>query len=158
MPLIELRTEINAAQQIVFDLSRSIDLHKISTIQTKEEAVAGRTSGLISLGERVTWRARHFGFYQLLTVAITSFDYPDYFVDEMEKGAFEWFIHKHIFTEKAGITVMTDIFEYRSPLGFLGKIADYLFLKSYMTDLLVKRNAIIKDFAETDKWQQLKGL
>ncbi|MEH6514179.1 hypothetical protein [Maribacter arcticus] len=47
MPRIELRTEINAPKEIVFDLSRSIDLHKISTEHTKEEAISGKTSGLI---------------------------------------------------------------------------------------------------------------
>ena len=36
MPKIELKTEIKAEKEIVFDLSRSIDLHKISTEQTKE--------------------------------------------------------------------------------------------------------------------------
>ena len=40
---------------VVFDLSRSIDLHKISTQQTKEEDIPGVTSGLIKKGEWVTW-------------------------------------------------------------------------------------------------------
>lgn len=76
MPEIELRTEINAKKEIVFDLSRSIDLHKISTHQTKEQAIAGKTSGLIGLDESVTWRAKHFGIYQTLTSKITEFDPP----------------------------------------------------------------------------------
>jgi hypothetical protein len=54
MPILKLKTSINADIQIVFDLSRSIDLHKISTEHTNEEAVAGKTSGLIELGEQVT--------------------------------------------------------------------------------------------------------
>ena len=37
-------------------------------------AVGGRTSGLIGLGEEVTWRARHFGVTQHLTSKITAFD------------------------------------------------------------------------------------
>jgi len=51
---------------------------------------------------------------------------------------------------------MTDIFDYKSPLMFLGKIADYLFLKKYMTRLLEERNQIIKEFAESDKWKEVK--
>ena len=47
MPRIELRTEIKASKEIVFDLSRSIDLHKISTEHTKETAIDGKTAGLI---------------------------------------------------------------------------------------------------------------
>jgi hypothetical protein len=52
MPVINLHTQINAPIGIVFDLSRSIDLHKISTAHTNEEAIAGVTSGLIGMGER----------------------------------------------------------------------------------------------------------
>jgi len=39
MPKIELKTEIKAKKDIVFDLSRSIDLHKISTEHTNEDAI-----------------------------------------------------------------------------------------------------------------------
>jgi len=38
MPQIELETIINSEIEICFDLSRSIDLHKISTAATKEKA------------------------------------------------------------------------------------------------------------------------
>ncbi|HKG07357.1 MAG TPA: hypothetical protein VKB19_12895 [Pedobacter sp.] len=53
MPVIRLETLINADQNTVFDLSRSIDLHQISTAQTNERVVAGRFSGLILLDESV---------------------------------------------------------------------------------------------------------
>ena len=50
---------------------------------------------------------------------------------------------------------MTDIFDYKSPLGFLGKLADKLFLKNYMSKLLKERNRIVKEFAESEKWKEL---
>lgn len=50
MPVIELVTEINAPIHVCFDMARSIDLHKLSTAQTREEAVAGAASGLIAPG------------------------------------------------------------------------------------------------------------
>ena len=154
MPRIELQTEIKADRNIVFDLSRSIDLHKISTEQTNEEAIAGKTSGLIGMNESVTWRAKHFGIYQKLTSKITEFERPSMFVDEMVKGAFKSFRHEHHFEDLNGVTLMTDYFNYKSPFGILGKLADKLFLKKYMTDLLAERNRIVKDFAETDKWKK----
>lgn len=155
MPKIELRTEIKADKKIIFDLSRSIDLHKISTEHTNEQAIAGKTSGLIGLNESVTWRAKHFGIYQNLTSRITEFDRPNYFADEMQKGAFQEFKHEHHFAELNGGTLMTDIFEYRSPLGVLGKLADKLFLEKYMTDLLTERNRIVKEYAESDRWKEV---
>lgn len=155
MPRIELQTEIKADRKIVFDLSRSIDLHKISTEQTNENAIAGKTSGLIELNESVTWKARHFGIYQKLTSKITEFYSPNYFTDEMISGAFRSFKHEHHFKEYNQGTLMIDIFDYKSPLGFLGKLADTLFLENYMRDLLYHRNQIVKEFAESDKWKQV---
>ncbi len=155
MPRIELQTEIKAKKEIVFDLSRSIDLHKISTEHTNETAIAGKTSGLIELNESVTWRAKHFGIYQKLTSKITEYDRPNYFADEMVRGAFGEFKHEHHFVEFNNGTLMTDLFEYKSPLGILGKIADYLFLEKYMTELLTERNRIVKSYAESDKWKQI---
>jgi hypothetical protein len=43
---------------------------------------------------------------------------------------------------------MKDVFDFESPLGVLGKLANVLFLKSYMTKLLVERNRVIKEVAE----------
>jgi len=105
-------------------------------------------SGLIELGESVTWRAKHFGFFQELTSRITTFDKPNSFTDEMVKGAFKSFQHVHQFEPAGNGTNMIDIFSYTSPLGILGKIADYLFLKKYMKELLINRNTIIKEYAE----------
>lgn len=155
MPRIELQTEIKADRNIVFDLSRSIDLHKISTEHTNEEAIAGKTSGLIGMDESVTWRAKHFGIYQNLTSKITEYDRPKHFVDEMVNGAFKEFKHEHHFAELNDGTLMTDIFDYKSPFGILGKVADKLFLKKYMTELLTERNRIVKQFAESERWKEV---
>lgn len=103
----------------------------------------------------MTWRAKHFGIYQNLTSKITEFDSPNYFADEMVSGAFSRFKHEHHFTDFNGGTMMTDFFDYQSPFGILGKLADSLFLKKYMTNLLIKRNRIIKEFAESDNWKEV---
>jgi ligand-binding SRPBCC domain-containing protein len=155
MPVIEIETLIEAPAEIVFDLSRSIDLHKLSTAKTNEEAIAGVTTGLISMNESVTWRARHFGVYQTLTSKITEFDRPKYFVDEMVKGTFRSFKHEHNFQQQNGTTVMRDIFDYKSPFGFFGQLADILFLKRYMSRLLINRNEMIKEFAENGRWKEV---
>jgi len=153
MPSIDLETRIKAPIEVCFDLCRSIDLHKISAQQTNEKAIAGVTSGLINEGETVTWRAKHLGVYQKLTSIVTACEKPHYFVDEMVKGTFKRFKHEHFLEEKNGQTFVVDIFDYESPLGLLGKIADVFFLENYMRRFLEKRNQVIKEFAESDKWK-----
>src|SRR6185503_3739919 len=57
LPRIELCTRIEASPERCFDLSRDIDLHVRTMHASGERAVGGRTSGLIELGDSVTWRA-----------------------------------------------------------------------------------------------------
>ena len=149
MPLIELTTEIRAPVERVFNLARSIDAHLSSTAQTNERAVGGRTSGLIELGETVTWEARHLGVRQRLTVEITEMSFPYSFEDVMTKGAFSHMRHRHEFTETDGVTTMGDRFEFVAPLGILGRVAERLFLTAYMTRFLKIRNAHLKTIAES---------
>jgi ligand-binding SRPBCC domain-containing protein len=153
MPVIHLVTEIKAPIERCFDLSRSIDLHLVSTSKTDEKAIAGVTKGLISLNQHVTWRARHFGIYQNLTSRIAAYEFPRYFESKMVKGAFKKIDHKHLFEQKGEITIMKDHFDFEVPLGILGKIASQLFLINYMKQLLEERNRIIKKVAESDEWK-----
>lgn len=67
MSKIEINTLIEADVEICFDLARDIDFHKESLKHSHEKAVAGKTSGLIGLGEWVTWEAKHLGIKQRLT-------------------------------------------------------------------------------------------
>jgi ligand-binding SRPBCC domain-containing protein len=153
MTRIELSTFINAPVARCFDLARSIDLHVDSMSQTGEKAIAGRTAGLIGPGDSVTWRAKHFGIWQTLTSKITEFDFPHHFTDEMVAGAFKSFRHEHLFFPVNGQTVMKDIFVFESPYGIIGELANCLFLGNYMTKLLEKRNEVIKQFAESEKYR-----
>ena len=152
--IITLTTNIDAAVEVVFDLSRSIDFHIATASHAKEEAVAGRMSGLIELDETVTWEATHFFVRQRMTVRITAFDRPNHFRDSMVSGAFARFDHDHHFKACDSGTEMTDVFDFASPLGPLGQLADWLFLKRYMTIMLLDRNRLIKETAESENAHQ----
>ena len=151
MPIIHLSIDIQAPREVVFDLARSVEIHEKSTKKTNEKALTGKTSGLMNLNDTVTWRAKHFGVYQKLSVKITALKKPNYFVDEMISGIFKSFRHEHHFTQVGKTTTMEDIFNYQSPLGRIGKIADWLFLKRYMTNFLNTRNFTIKEIAESEQ-------
>ncbi len=156
MPKIEIETLIKTSDiKKVFDLSRNIDLHIISTERSNEKAIAGVTTGLISKGETVTWRAKHLGVYHTLISIITDCNSPTYFADEMVKGVFKSFRHEHYFSKVNNTVVLRDIFEYRSPFGILGRFVDFLFLKNYMKRFLLERNKVIKAYAESDKWRKI---
>lgn len=148
MPTIQIITHINAPPERCFDLARDIGFHTRSLAHTGERAVAGRTAGLIELGESVTWEGRHLGVRQRFTARVTQFDHPHFFRDEMTKGAFTSFTHDHHFEPQGTVTAMTDRVRFRSPFGPLGHIANQLFLTAYLRALLRGRCNAIKHEAE----------
>jgi ligand-binding SRPBCC domain-containing protein len=155
---IEEVTFIDAPADRCFDLARSVEVHLAGNIHFGEQAMAtgGVTSGLIGLGQRVTWRgARHFGLRFQLTSEITAMQTPSYFEDVMIKGPFQSMRHDHYFRSlPAGGTEMKDVFCVTAPLGLLGRLAEALVLGRYMRALLQERNRVLKQIAEGADWQR----
>ena len=121
-----------------------------SVAHTDEKAIAGKTSGLIGMGEEVTWRARHFGITQQFTSRITAFDRPRYFQDAMQRGAFQSFVHDHFFESEGNRTKMTEVLTFSAPFGILGRIAEKLILRRYLQRLLRMRVATITGALRAD--------
>lgn len=86
--------------------------------------------------------------WQNLTTKITAFNAPHFFADEMVSGAFKSFRHEHYFTADGNGTLMRDVFVFESPCGILGRAFNKLVLTRYMTELLERRNEVIKRVAE----------
>lgn len=66
---------------------------------------------------------------------ITHVQEGKYFVDEQRFGPYALWHHQHHFREVPGGVEMTDIVNYRVPLGFLGRIANTLFVKSQLKQI-----------------------
>jgi ligand-binding SRPBCC domain-containing protein len=148
MTTIVVATRIAAPIELCFDLARDVEAHLETSSSTGERAVGGKTSGLLDLGDVVTFEAVHFGIRQRLTSKIVEFDRPSRFVDEMVKGAFVSLRHVHEFVVDGQSVVMRDTLAWRSPLGFLGVVADTLFVKRHMRAFMVKKQSQLKQYAE----------
>ncbi|MEV4576838.1 SRPBCC family protein [Nonomuraea jabiensis] len=152
MSRFEVTTLVLAPPPVVFDASLSVELHTSSMRGSREQAVAGVTSGVLSLGDQVTWRARHFGLTWHLTSTISAHVRPSYFVDEQVSGPFRHWRHAHTFepAHDSGVeaTLMKDVVDFAAPAGPLGALADALVLRRYLTRLILLRNAYIKETTE----------
>jgi ligand-binding SRPBCC domain-containing protein len=159
MITLEEITLIAAPMARCFDLARSVEVHLAGNTHFGEQAVAleGVATGLLNLGDTVTWRARHFFVRQRLTSRITAYEPPAYFQDTMLRGAFRSMQHDHYFrTLPTQETEMRDVFRFAAPIPLLGRIAETLVLGRYMQALLRERNAVIKQIAEspTEEWRR----
>lgn len=129
-----------------FDVSLDVDLHLESMADSDESVVGGVAGGGMQLGDDVTWRARHFGIWWMMTSTITEFDRPYMFVDEQKHGPFKQFRHVHRFEAVEGGTRMTDDVTFTAPLGPLGRIAERFALRSYIPKLIDRRNEALARF------------
>lgn len=155
MAIIHLTTIIEAPVERVFDLSRSVRLHKVSMTDHKEEIIAGLTTGLMEKGDTVTWKACHLLKTRVLKTAITDMQKYTCFTDEQVEGDFEMMKHEHHFKPCENGTIMIDIFTYASPYGLVGGLISKAYLSGYLKKLLEKRNAILKKYAESNQWKQI---
>lgn len=146
---------IHASAQRCFDLARSVEVHLAGNIHWGEQAAAeaGITSGLLEMGQRVSWRATHFGVRFRLTSEIVAMDRPAYFQDVMIRGPFRFMQHDHFFrTLSQQRTEMKDVFCFAAPVPVLGRIIEIAVLRRYMRRLLRERNAVLQRIAESSEW------
>ena len=151
MPTVTLVTEIHAPIDRCFDLCRDLEVHSRTVAHTQERLVGAKTTGLAEAGDVLTFEAVHLGVRQRLVSRISEVERPYLFADDMVSGAFARLRHVHTFTATGRGALMRDRLEWTSPLGVLGKLADWLFLERYMTRFLVTRNQNLKAIAEGEE-------
>lgn len=76
---------------------------------------------------------------------ITQIKHHEHFIDDQRVGPFALWHHQHHFRELSPErTEMRDILHYQAPLGFLGTIADKLFVHKQVQGIFIAREDAIK--------------
>lgn len=149
---IIIETIINAPPELCFDLALDVGVHAESAAFSNERIIEpGKLSGRLELGDRVTFEGRHFGLRQRFTAKIVEVDRPHRFVDEMVRGAFKRLRHIHEFHPRGAGTLMRDLLEWEAPLGFLGRVADRLYLERHMRWFVTTKQQRLKQIAEDSR-------
>jgi ligand-binding SRPBCC domain-containing protein len=149
MPTVVIETTIDAPVELCFDLARDVGVHAESAAFSSERIVEpGRIDGLLERGDLVAFEGRHFGIRQRFVARITELDRPIRFVDEMVHGAFRRLRHIHEFEWIGNGTLMRDIVEWQAPFGFIGRLADALFLRRHMAWFVFTKQSVLKQIAE----------
>lgn len=76
---------------------------------------------------------------------ITHVKDSEYFVDEQRFGPYQLWHHQHHFKVIDGGVEMTDIVHYRNPFGFLGNIANALFVKVQLKQIFSYRIKVVEE-------------
>ena len=84
-----------------------------------------------------------FGIRLKWMTEITHVKEKEYFVDEQRFGPYALWHHQHHFKQVEGGIMMTDIVNYAIPLGFLGQLANTLFVKKKLKEVFSFREEAI---------------
>lgn len=146
---ITVTTVIDAPIERCFDLARNVEVHAHTAAFTAERVVApGRMSGLLELGDMVTFEGRHFGLRLRHTARIVEMERPASFIDESVRSPFRRFRHLHEFHAHHQATEVVDTLEWAAPLGVLGRIADRLFVERHMVSFVRFKQRALRGLAE----------
>jgi ligand-binding SRPBCC domain-containing protein len=94
------------------------------------------TSDDIYAGQMITYSVAPIAKIPLFWMTeITAVEKHRYFIDEQRRGPYKMWHHQHHFTTTEKGVEMTDIVHYELPLGILGQIAHWLFVKRQLNQI-----------------------
>lgn len=139
---------IPATKSSVWDyISTPVNLQKITPEYMNFE-ITSDVPEKMHPGLIISYRVSPLPFYRTSWLTeITHIHVEDYFVDEQRMGPYRLWHHQHHLKEIKGGTEMTDIVTYIPPLGFLGALANTLFIKAQLQRIFdFRKTAIEKHF------------
>jgi ligand-binding SRPBCC domain-containing protein len=148
MERIERTVVIDAPIERVFHFHD--DTQNLLKITPPNIKVTIETMGSPGLGYEVTLKIRQFLFFVMRWhVKITEYQPPVLMVDEQVRGPFASWKQTRRLQTVNGKTELTDIVEYETPFGFLGRIANTLVIRRQVEEMFSYRQAATKRLLES---------
>ena len=120
--------------------SDPINLRFITPDYLDLEMIAGNRPAPMYPGQLIQYRIRPLlGISMYWMTEITHVEHQKLFVDEQRFGPYQFWHHEHHFRETDSGIEMTDIVHWRAPFGFVGNIANGLFLRRQVEELFACR-------------------
>ncbi len=133
---------LKVMQELPIDISEAwdffsspINLEKITPRHMRFHITSGVPKAMYP-GQIISYRVSPFpGIKTNWVTEITHVVDKKFFVDEQRFGPYSLWHHEHHFEERDGSVLMTDKVSYKIPLGFLGRIAHFLFVKKQLRSI-----------------------
>ena len=132
-------TLIDAPVEAVWEFHQSVEALKALTppgrrVEVLSEDTAVRDGAIHRL------KVRQFGIPLIWEAEISEVDPPNGFTDTARASPFRVWKHRHAFIAEGSKTRLKDTVEYEAPFGFLGRIADKLFISRDIDRLFAFRH------------------
>lgn len=84
------------------------------------------------------------GIKMLWLTEIKHLKEKEYFVDEQRAGPYKMWHHLHKLTRFDNYVLMSDVVTYRPPYGFIGSMANSMFIRNKLKDIFEYRRAVLE--------------
>jgi ligand-binding SRPBCC domain-containing protein len=121
------------------------NLQKI-TPENMEFRITSKVDKKAYIGQIITYKVGILpGIKQNWVTEITQVKDQKYFIDEQRFGPYKMWHHEHWFEDlQNGQTLMRDKISYKIPFGYLGDLAQYLFIKRQLKTIFNYRYRILE--------------
>ena len=152
MKLYQIKTQ----QKLPISIEKAWDffsnpknLKKITPEEMSFEIISGAEKSIYP-GQIIQYNVSPiFGIKLRWVTEITHVIDNKYFVDEQRFGPYSLWHHKHFFKEIKGGILMEDVVDYKIPLGWLGQLAHFIFVKNRLKKIFkFRENKLIKLFGK----------
>ena len=152
MKLYQIKTQ----QKLPISIEKAWDffsnpknLKKITPEEMSFEIISGAEKSIYP-GQIIQYNVSPiFGIKLRWVTEITHVIDNKYFVDEQRFGPYSLWHHKHFFSEIKGGILMEDVVDYKIPLGWLGQLAHFIFVKNRLKKIFkFRENMLVKLFGK----------
>ena len=152
MKLYQIKTQ----QKLPISIEKAWDffsnpknLKKITPEEMSFEIISGAEKSVYP-GQIIQYNVSPiFGIKLRWVTEITHVIDNKYFVDEQRFGPYSLWHHKHFFNEIKGGILMEDVVDYKIPLGWLGQLAHFIFVKNRLKKIFkFRENKLVKLFGK----------
>lgn len=97
-------------------------------------------------GEIITYRVKLApGIWRPWVTEIKTVEERRSFIDEQRAGPYRFWHHRHLFEEMNGGVQMSDLVHYAVGYGFLGEIANTLFVRKKLEEIFSFRRKVLDE-------------
>lgn len=138
--------EIYATKEEIWKfISSPKNLQEITPEDMRFEILNNSADGEMYPGMVISYHISIFGFIKYSWVTeITHVVDKQYFVDEQRFGPFSFWHHKHFIMEREDHLYMVDIVDYKIPFGFIGDLANVMFVKKKLNQIFDFRSTMLQ--------------
>ena len=142
---LEASQELNISLSLAWDYFSSPDNLSNITPPKMGFNITSKVDRKVYQGQIITYKVSPVSFMKTNWVTeITAVKDQEYFIDEQRFGPYAMWHHEHFFEVLPnGNTLMKDKISYKIPFGFLGSIAQTLFIKKQLLSIFEYRKEVL---------------